>query len=197
MWDARTADGVDYFLTNSHYIARRIMKCYRREANVIYPPVDIDAFAFSEQKEDYYLMASRLVPYKKVSLIAETFRAMPDRKLVIIGDGPEADKVKHLSGGNIDVNILSRVITRGLITSGRNTMLQIALEDKPGQLVGVSRIVSECGANVVSVDYDRFDPSLPISDCILRVGLETRDRAQIELIKTALTEHGLSVVAER
>ena len=102
MWDARTADGVDYFLTNSHYIARRIMKCYRREANVIYPPVDIDAFAFSEQKEDYYLTASRLVPYKKVSLIAETFRAMPDRKLVIIGDGPEADKVKHLSGGNIE-----------------------------------------------------------------------------------------------
>lgn len=102
MWDARTADGVDYFLTNSHYIARRIMKCYRREANVIYPPVDIDAFAFSEQKEDYYLTASRLVPYKKVSLIAEAFHAMPDKKLVIIGDGPEADKVKRLPSGNIE-----------------------------------------------------------------------------------------------
>ncbi len=102
IWDARTANGVDHFIANSHYIARRIQKCYRREAEVIYPPVDIDAFAFSDQKEAYYLTASRLVPYKKVSLIAETFRAMPDKKLVIIGDGPEADKVKHLSGGNIE-----------------------------------------------------------------------------------------------
>lgn len=102
LWDAHTANGVDYFIANSQFIAGRIRKCYRREADVIYPPVDIDAFAFSEQKEDYYLTASRLVPYKKVSLIAEAFRAMQDKKLVIIGDGPEADKVKRLSGGNIE-----------------------------------------------------------------------------------------------
>ena len=105
--------------------------------------------------------------------------------------------VAVVSGGNIDVNILSRVIARGLVMSGRNAELSIALTDKPGQLELVSSLIAKCGANVVSVDYDRFDPSLPISDCILRVGLETRDRAQIELIKTALTEHGLSVVAER
>jgi len=105
--------------------------------------------------------------------------------------------VAVVSGGNIDVNILSRVITRGLVMSGRNAELSIALTDKPGQLELVSSLIAKCGANVVSVEYDRFDPSLPISDCILRVGLETRDRAQIELIKTALTEHGLSVVAER
>lgn len=102
IWDTRTANGVDYFIANSHFIARRIQKCYRREAEVIYPPVDVEAFPLVDEKEDYYLTASRLVPYKKVSLIAEAFRDMPDKKLVIIGDGPEADKVKRLSGGNIE-----------------------------------------------------------------------------------------------
>ena len=102
IWDARTANGVDYLIANSHYIRRRIRKCYRREAEVIYPPVDVEAFSFSEEKEDYYLTASRLVPYKNVPLIAEAFRAMPDKKLVIIGDGPEADKIRRLSGGNIE-----------------------------------------------------------------------------------------------
>lgn len=102
IWDARTAAGVDRFITNSQYIARRIMKCYRREAKVIYPPVDVDVFTPSGEKGDYYLTASRLVSYKKVRLIAEAFRGMPDKKLVIIGDGPEGEAVRRLSGGNIE-----------------------------------------------------------------------------------------------
>lgn len=102
IWDARTANGVDHFIANSRYIARRIQKCYRREAEIIYPPVDVDAFSCSDRKEDYYLTASRLVPYKKVPLIAEAFRDMPDKKLVIIGDGPEAGTIRRLSGGNIE-----------------------------------------------------------------------------------------------
>ncbi len=98
-----------------------------------------------------------------------------------------------LSGGNIDVNILSRVITRGLITSGRNTMLQIALEDKPGQLEGVSRIISECGGNVISVHHERSDPSMPISSCILRIGMETASFEQIRTIKETLTGAGFRI----
>ncbi|MBE6620104.1 MAG: threonine ammonia-lyase [Ruminococcaceae bacterium] len=99
-----------------------------------------------------------------------------------------------VSGGNIDVNILSRVITRGLTKSGRNATLQIALEDKPGQLEGVSRIIAQCGGNVVSVHHERTDASMPISGCYLRVGLETRDFAQIEEIKAALTEAGFRLI---
>ena len=99
-----------------------------------------------------------------------------------------------VSGGNIDVNILSRVITRGLMTQGRNVTLQIALEDKPGQLVGVSRIVSECGANVVSVIHGHSDTSMAITSCFLTLGLETRDFEQIEEIRQKLSEAGFRIV---
>ncbi len=99
-----------------------------------------------------------------------------------------------VSGGNIDVNILSRVITRGLVSTGRKTTLQIALEDKPGQLVGVSTIISKCGGNVVSVYHERSDANMPISSCFLKIGMETRDFAQIEEIKKALTNAGFKIV---
>ena len=102
-----------------------------------------------------------------------------------------------VSGGNIDVNILNRVITRGLVMSGRNTNLMIALEDKPGQLQGVSEIISRCGANVVSVHHDRADTSMTITSCFLKLGLETRDHTQIEEIRKALTEAGFHLVSER
>lgn len=101
-----------------------------------------------------------------------------------------------VSGGNIDVNILSRVITRGLIMGGRNTTLSIALTDKPGQLLIVSEIVASCGANVVSVDYDRSDRNMAINDCYLRLGLETRDRDQINDIIKRLKAAGFERIME-
>jgi len=103
MWDLRTANGVDHFLANSRFIARRIWKVYRREATVIYPPVDVDSFSLCEQKEDFFLTASRMVPYKKIDLIAEAFSLMPDKRLYIIGDGPDFDKVKSKSGANVEL----------------------------------------------------------------------------------------------
>ena len=99
-----------------------------------------------------------------------------------------------VSGGNIDVNILSRVITRGLVTTGRTTSLQIALEDKPGQLLGVSQIISDCGGNVVSVHHERSDANMAIASCFLKIGLETRDFEQIEEIKIALKKAGFKIV---
>ena len=99
-----------------------------------------------------------------------------------------------ISGGNIDVNILSRVITRGLLTSGRNAMLTIALEDKPGQLVGVASIISECGANVVGVTHERSDANMPVASCFLKVSMETRDFAQINEIRQKLTDAGFKIV---
>jgi len=99
-----------------------------------------------------------------------------------------------ISGGNIDVNILSRVITRGLVTAGRNATLTIALEDKPGQLVGVSQIVSDCGANVVSVNHERSDANMAVTSCFLKVGMETRDFDQINEIRRRLTEAGFKIV---
>ena len=101
LWDYRTANGVDYFIANSGFISRRIRKVYGREAEVIYPPVDVNSFVCCDRKDDYYLTASRLVPYKKVRLIVEAFNQMPDKKLVVIGDGPDFDKIKAIAGDSI------------------------------------------------------------------------------------------------
>ena len=102
-----------------------------------------------------------------------------------------------VSGGNIDVNILSRVITRGLVTSGRNVSLTLSLADKPGQLQEVADIIAHCGGNVVSVHHDRSDANMSITSCFLKLGLETRDREQIAQIKKELTEAGFHLVSER
>lgn len=100
-----------------------------------------------------------------------------------------------VSGGNIDVNILSRVVTRGLVTTGRNATLQIALEDKPGQLLGVSSIISRCGGNVVSVHHERSDANMAVASCFLKIGMETRDFEQIEEIRQELTKAGFKIVS--
>ena len=79
MWDYRTANGVDHFVANSKFIARRIHKVYGRDADVIYPPVDTDRFTLRENKDDFYFTASRMVPYKKIDLIVEAFSHMPNK----------------------------------------------------------------------------------------------------------------------
>ena len=99
-----------------------------------------------------------------------------------------------VSGGNIDVNILSRVITRGLVTSGRNATLQIALEDKPGQLVDVATIIASCGANVTGVHYGHSDPNTAVTSCVLTLEIETRDFEQLEQVRNTLTAEGFNLV---
>jgi glycosyltransferase involved in cell wall biosynthesis len=101
LWDVRSALGVDRFIANSNYVRRRIAKTYRRDAQVIYPPVDVANFTPGGQREDFYLTASRLVPYKRVDLIAEAFAGMPERKLVVIGDGPDRHKVERWAKPNV------------------------------------------------------------------------------------------------
>jgi glycosyltransferase involved in cell wall biosynthesis len=102
-WDLRTANGVDHFIANSHFIARRIWKVYRREATVIYPPVDVERFTLRENKENFYLTASRLVPYKKMPEIVAAFRDIPDKHLVVIGDGTDMQRVKNAAGPNVEI----------------------------------------------------------------------------------------------
>jgi len=103
LWDYRTANGVDHFIANSQFIARRIRKVYGRHADVIYPPVDVNNFTLQEDKEDFYLTASRMVPYKRIDLIVEAFTQMPDKKLVVIGDGSEMAKIKAKAGPNVEI----------------------------------------------------------------------------------------------
>jgi glycosyltransferase involved in cell wall biosynthesis len=103
MWDYRTANGVDHFIANSQFIARRIKKVYGRDADVIYPPVDVERFTLQEEKEDFYFTASRMVPYKRIDLIVEAFSQMPDKKLIVIGDGSDMAKIKAKAGSNIEI----------------------------------------------------------------------------------------------
>lgn len=103
LWDLRTANGVDLFVANSMFVARRIAKVYRRNAVVIHPPVDVDAFAVGERKEEFYLTVSRLVPYKRVDLIVEAFSRMSGRRLIVIGDGPEMMRVRAKAASNVTI----------------------------------------------------------------------------------------------
>lgn len=101
LWDYRTASGVDYFIANSNFIAKRIWKVYRRKSTVIYPPVDINGFTLNRKKDDFYLTASRMVPYKKMDLIVEAFSKMPEKQLVVIGEGPEYKKIMSKASENV------------------------------------------------------------------------------------------------
>jgi glycosyltransferase involved in cell wall biosynthesis len=101
IWDARTANGVDRFAAISSFVARRIEKAYRRPSTVIYPPVDVERFALRGDKEDFYVTASRMVPYKKMPMIVEAFAAMPGKRLIVIGDGPDWERCKSLATPNV------------------------------------------------------------------------------------------------
>ncbi|MBP3407724.1 MAG: threonine ammonia-lyase [Bacteroidaceae bacterium] len=98
-----------------------------------------------------------------------------------------------VSGGNIDVNILDRVVKRGLMTSGRSALLKVELLDKPGQLVQISSIIAELGGNVIGVHHERSNANLAITGCFIRISLETRNFEHVEQIKKAIKEAGFTI----
>ena len=102
-WDQRSSNGVDQFIANSGFIARRIHKTYRRTAEVLYPPVDVDQFPMREQKEGFFLSACRMVPYKRVPLVVEAFARMPDKRLIVAGDGPDLQRIKASCPPNVEL----------------------------------------------------------------------------------------------
>jgi glycosyltransferase involved in cell wall biosynthesis len=114
-WDLGTANGVDRFLANSTYIARRIRKTYRREALVIPPPVDVEVFTPGGERGDFYLVASRQVAYKRVDLVAAAFAAMPQRRLVVVGDGPGHAQVRAAAAGAANIELRGAVTRDELV----------------------------------------------------------------------------------
>lgn len=144
------------------------------------------------------IAAAILTLMEKQKLVAEGAGAVSVAAVMFDKIPLEGKKVVCIvSGGNIDVNILNRVITRGLIMSGRRNTLTIALMDKPGQLVGVSEIISRCGGNVVAVHHDNSDPNMDINSCFLKIVMETRDSAQAKLIEEQLMAEGFDLVQGR
>ena len=98
-WDARSALGPDRVVANSRYIARRIARVWGRASEVVHPPVAVADFPLWTSKDDFYLAASRLVPYKRMPLVVEAFRELPGRRLVVVGDGPELGRIRALAEG--------------------------------------------------------------------------------------------------
>lgn len=148
LWDTRTANGVDHFLAVSAFIARRIWKVYRREAEVLYPPVDVDAFPLREDKDDFYVTASRLVPYKRVSLIVEAFTRMPDKCLKVIGNGPDLGKIKKLAAGHQNIELLGHIPSVSLAECmGRARAFVFAAEED----FGIMPVEAQaCGTPVIA-----------------------------------------------
>jgi glycosyltransferase involved in cell wall biosynthesis len=124
-WDRATSAGVHRFVANSEHIRRRIDRCYGRDAAVIYPPVDVDYYTPAAagpppSARNDYVTASRWVPYKRVDLIVSAFRELPERRLVVIGDGPEAPRIRALAGDNVEfVGEVPRPRLRELLRGAR------------------------------------------------------------------------------
>ena len=101
-WDFSTANRPDHYIAISHFVAKRIKKVYNKKALVIYPPVDTDSFTLTTETSDYYITCSRMVPYKKIDLIVEAF-SKTNKKLIVIGDGPDFKKIKKLASTNVEL----------------------------------------------------------------------------------------------
>jgi len=148
-WDRRRSADVDAFATNSSYVADRIQRAYDRSSTVIHPPVDVDFFTPGPGDDSlgpYYATVSRFVPYKRVGLIARAFAELPDKKLVIVGDGPDIEKVKAAAGPNVTMlGRASRDRVRTVLR-GAKAFLFAAEED-----FGIAPVEAQaCGTPVIA-----------------------------------------------
>lgn len=145
---------------------------------------------------DDQVSAAILALIEKQKMIAEGAGAV-GLAAVMFGKIPDIKGKKVvclISGGNIDVTILSRVINRGLLMSGRQCSLTLELLDKPGQLVGVSTVIAQCGGNVTAVLHERTNEGSAVNGCYLKLQIETRDAKHINEIKRKLAENGFKVL---
>lgn len=145
IWDVANSNRVDYFIANSNYISERIKKIYRRDSEVIYPPVDIDFFEFQKEKDDFYFTASRIVAYKNVEQIVLAFNEMPDKKLIVAGVGPELQKIRKLAKPNIEFTGYLSMVQLKTYMKNCKSFISAALED-----FGIAPIEAQaCGTPVI------------------------------------------------
>lgn len=173
-WDISTANRVDYYIANSEYMAKSIKKIYGRESTVIYPPVATNEFRLETVKDDYYLAVGRLVPVKNMDIIVRAFTMMPEKKLVILGDGTEMAKLKAFAGKNIELlgNQNSRVVAgymakaKALITA---SVEPFGIATVEAQACGTPVIAYGKGGSLEIVKHGEtgffFDENNP--DCII------------------------------
>lgn len=153
MWDRSSAAGVDVLVANSAYIADRIRKVWRREALVVHPPVDVEAFepppdAAAPPRGDHYVVASRMVPYKRVDLVVEAFRTMPGRRLIVLGEGPELKRVADAAAGATNIELRGRVRQPELVEAIRTARAFVFAAEED---FGIAMVEAQaCGTPVIA-----------------------------------------------
>jgi glycosyltransferase involved in cell wall biosynthesis len=150
LWDVRTANGVDAFIAISHYIARRIWKAYRRESEIIPPPVDTELFRPGGTRGDGFLAASRQVPYKRIDLIAAAFARMPDLRLTISGAGPEHARIREAAGAAPNINFLDSCPPAEMVTRMQAARGFVFAGEEDFGIVMAEALA--CGTPVVALD---------------------------------------------
>ncbi len=182
IWDTRTANGVDLFIANSKFIARRIQKVYRRSAEVIYPPVDLQNYTLCEQKQDFYLTASRLVPYKRIDLIVEAFSQMRDRKLVVIGDGEQMAKIRAKASSNIKfLGHLEPDLLRGYMQNAK-AFVFASEED-----FGITPVEAQaCGTPVIAYGRGGVCESVRGLDCDRPTGVFFAEQTAVSICEAVI-----------
>jgi glycosyltransferase involved in cell wall biosynthesis len=145
LWDLSTKNRPDYYIAISKYVANRIKKIYDKDALVIYPPVDTNLFTLSSHTNDYYITCSRMVPYKKIDLIVEAF-SKTDKKLIVVGDGPDYKKIKKLATSNINLKGYVEKNEMLKLLKGARAFIFAAEED-----FGIAPIEAQaCGVPVIA-----------------------------------------------
>lgn len=148
MWDRSSAAGVDVPVAISDYIAERVRKTWRRDALVVHPPVDLDGFPLGEARGGHYLTASRMVPYKRVDLVVDAFRAMPSRRLVVVGDGPEQKRVADAAAGAPNIELRGRVPQAELVEAVRTARAFVFAAEED---FGIAMVEAQaCGTPVIA-----------------------------------------------
>jgi glycosyltransferase involved in cell wall biosynthesis len=147
-WDVRTANGVNVFIANSRYVARRIHKVYRRDAIVVHPPVDIDRFSLARGHSGPYLVASRLVPYKRVDLVVEAFIKIPDRQLIVVGDGSETARIRAVAKNAPNITFRGAVAQDELVRLMQQARAVVFAAEED---FGIAMVEAQaCGAPVIA-----------------------------------------------
>jgi glycosyltransferase involved in cell wall biosynthesis len=193
LWDHRSAAGVDRFVANSRFIARRILKAYRREADVIYPPVDTDFFCPGGSREDYYVAVSRLIGYKRMDLLVDAFAQLPNLRLVVVGDGPQLARLKAAAPANVSfTGFLPADAVRDRIRRAR-AFLFAAVED-----FGMAPVEAmACGTPVIALRRGGAAESVAGLDSAEPTGVFFDEQSVAAVVKAVRTfeEHGERISA--
>ena len=155
LWDRLAADRVDCFIANSEVVRRRIAKYYKSDSTVIYPPVNTELYCLAPElideklkNENYFLIGCRLAPYKRVDIVIEAFKAMPDKKLKIFGNGVDSERLKKAAAGAPNIEFTGRVEVSSLAKLYRNALAFIHPQEEDFGITVAEAMA--CGTPVIA-----------------------------------------------